>query len=215
MRIASTIFLGLVLLFGTVSCAQVFEVYGEYSYLRFNPTLPGINNRSFSGGGGGATFYFARLLGIKGELMGYGSTSFTTTFGSPVTLANGATIPAGTFTSQGNMFTYLFGPVVRIPIPKITPLITPSVELLFGGSNTNGYANLIKSVNAGGGIVSGTGTQHPFTMAFGGGLDISVSQRISIRPIEIDYLLTRYTNPLTSTNNQNNFRYLGGVVFKF
>jgi hypothetical protein len=52
-------------------------------------------------------------------------------------------------------------------------------------------------------------------MAFGGGLDISVSQRISIRPIEIDYLLTRYTNPLTSTNNQNNFRYLGGVVLKF
>jgi len=214
-RIASTILLGLVLFFGTVSCAQVFEVYGEYSYLRFNPTLPGINNRSFSGGGGGATFYFARLLGIKGDLMGYGSTSFSTTFASPATLANGATIPAGTFTSQGNMFTYLFGPVVRLPIPKITPFITPSVELLFGGSNTNGYANLIKSVNAGGGTVSATGTQHPFTMAIGGGLDVSVSERISIRLLEIDYVLTRYTNPLTSTNNQNNFRYLGGVVFKF
>jgi hypothetical protein len=67
----------------------------EYFYLRFNPTLPGIDNRSFRGGGGGASFYFARLLGIKGELMGYASTSFTTTFASSVTLANGATIPAG------------------------------------------------------------------------------------------------------------------------
>ena len=66
------------------------------------------------------------------------------------------------------MFTYLFGPVVRIPIPKITPLITPSVELLFGGSNTNGYANLIKSVNAGGGIVSGSGTQHRSPWRLGG-----------------------------------------------
>ena len=52
-------------------------------------------------------------------------------------------------------------------------------------------------------------------MAMGGGLDVSVSERISIRLLEIDYVLTRYTNPLTSTNNQNNFRYLGGVVFKF
>jgi len=32
---------------------------------------------------------------------------------------------------------------------------------------------------------------------------------------EVDYFLTRYTNPITSTNNQNNFRYLGGVVFRF
>jgi len=52
-------------------------------------------------------------------------------------------------------------------------------------------------------------------MAVGGGLDISLSSRISIRPVEFDYVLTRYTNPLTSTNNQNNFRYCGGIVFKF
>jgi len=55
-----------------------------------------------------------------------------------------------------------------------------------------------------------SGTQHPFTMALGGGLDIKVSTNFSIRPIEIDYILTRYTNPLTSTNNQNSFRYSAG-----
>ena len=52
-------------------------------------------------------------------------------------------------------------------------------------------------------------------MAVGGGLDISVSHRVSIRPVEFDYVLSRYSNPLTSTNNQNNFRYVGGIVFKF
>jgi hypothetical protein len=143
--------------------------------------------------------------------MGYGSTSFTKTFTSSVTLPSGGVIPAGTYTSQGNMFTYLFGPVVRIPIPKVTPF----GEILFGGSNSNGYVNLVKSIDAGGGTISRTPTQHPFTMALGGGLDISVSKHVSIRPGEIDYVLSRYSNPLTSTNNQNNFRYCGGVVFKF
>jgi hypothetical protein len=51
-------------------------------------------------------------------------------------------------------------------------------------------------------------------MAFGGGLDIPVSKLISIRPAEIDYLLTRFNNQFTDTN-QSNFRYSAGVVFTF
>jgi hypothetical protein len=188
-----------------------FEVNVDYSYLRFNPTVTGLNSRSFNGGGGGATLYFLKIFGIKGEFQGYGSTSFSKTFTSSVTLPNGGFIPAGTYTSQGNMFTYLFGPVLRIPIPKVAPF----AEVLFGGSNTNGYVNLVNSINNGGGTLSKTPTQHPFTMAFGGGVDISVSKRVSIRPAEFDYVLSRYSNPLTSTNNQNNFRYCGGLVFKF
>jgi len=212
MKIRCTILFATLLLCGTATLAQDrFEVYGEYSYLRFNPTVFGLNSRSFNGGGGGATLFFLKILGIKADLMGYGSTSFTKTFASSVTLPGGGTIPAGTYTSQGNMFTYLFGPVVRVPIPKVKPF----GELLFGGSNTNGYVNLVNSINAGGGTISKTPALHPFTMALGGGLDISVSKHISIRPGEIDYVLSRYTNPLTSTNNQNNFRYCGGVVFKF
>jgi outer membrane immunogenic protein len=200
-----------VLLTGAAFAQDKFEVYGEYSYLRFNPTVFGLNSRSFNGGGGGATWYFAKILGIKGDFMGYGSTSFTKTFSSSVTLPNGAVIPAGSYRSQGNMFTYLFGPVVRIPIPKVTPF----GEILFGGSNTNGYVNLVNSIDAAGGTISRSPTQHPFTMAIGGGLDISVSTHVSSRPGEIDYVLSRYSNPLASTNNQNNFRYCGGVVFKF
>lgn len=187
------------------------EVFLEYSYLRFNPTLTGLNTRSFNGGGGGATLYFLKLFGIKGEFMGYGSTSWTKTFNSTVILPNGNVIPAGTYNSQGNMFTYLFGPELRIPLPVVKPF----GEILFGGSNTNGYTNLKNSINQGGGTVTISGTQHPFTMAVGGGVDISVSKRISIRPGEVDYVLSRYSNPLTNTNNQNNFRYCGGVIFKF
>jgi hypothetical protein len=204
--------MGIMLLIGTHALAQDrFEVYGEYSYLRFNPTVFGLNSRSFNGGGGGATWYFAKILGVKGDFMGYGSTTFTKTFNTSVIVPGGGVIPAGTYTTQGNMFTYLFGPVVKIPIPKITPF----GEILFGGSNTNGYVNLENSINNAGGTISKTPTQHPFTMALGGGLDISLSKHISLRPGEVDYVLSRYSNPLTSTNNQNNFRYCGGIVLKF
>jgi hypothetical protein len=87
--------------------------------------------------------------------------------------------------------------------------------LLFGGSNTNGYVNLTKAIIAGGGTIPAAATQHPFTMVFGGGIDINLSKNIAFRPGEIDYVLTRYSNPLTSVNNQNNFRYLAGIVFRF
>jgi hypothetical protein len=189
---------------------QRVELFGEYSYLRFNPTLPRLNNRSFNGGGGGATFNINRYLGIKGELMGYGSTSFTTTVSAPIVTPKG-TVPAGTFNSQGNMFTYLFGPVVKLPLSRITPF----GELLFGGSNSNGYANLSKAIIAGGGTISATGTNIPSPMAFGGGLDVHINHNFSIRPIELDWVLTRYTNPLTNTNNQNSFRYTAGFVYRF
>lgn len=212
MKIASAILLALAVLSGTSAFSEDrFEIFAGYSYLRFSPTVFGLNDRSFNGGGGSATLYFLKIFGIKADFMGYGSTTFSRTFTSSVTAPGGGVIPPGTYTSQGNMFTYMFGPVIRIPLPKVKPF----VEVLFGASNTNGYVNLQKSIVAGGGTVSVSPTQHPFTMAAGGGLDISVAKHVSIRPAELDYVLSRYSNPLTSTNNQNNFRYCGGLVFKF
>ena len=149
--------------------------------------------------------------------MGYGSTNFTIPAGtynfpklSPNPIVLGAPI-----TTQGNMFSYLFGPVVRVPISKVTAF----GELLFGGSNSNAYANQIKGICNGISCITSAanigGTQHPFTMAVGGGLDFKLSESFSIRPVEVDYILTRFTNPFTSTNNQNNFRYSAGAVFHF
>jgi hypothetical protein len=123
------------------------------------------------------------------------STATNTVVGSPIT-------------TQGNMFTYLFGPQLTYRTSKVNVF----GELLFGGSNSNAYANVAEALNGVGGNVA-SGTQHPFTMAFGGGLDVKVSKNVAIRPVEIDWLLTRYTNPLTDTNNQNSFRYVAGIVF--
>lgn len=50
-------------------------------------------------------------------------------------------------------------------------------------------------------------------MDFGGGVDLPINKIISFRPAQIDYLLTRYSNPFTKTSNQNNFHYSVGIVF--
>jgi len=212
MKAKMTVLFGMILLFETAGLAQNrFEIFGEYSYLHFNPTVTGINSRSFNGGGGGVTLYFLGIFGIKADFMAYGSTTFIKTVPSTVISPEGKIIPAGTYTSQGDMFTYMAGPVIRIPIPAVKPF----GEILFGASNTNGYVNLTNSIIAAGGTIFEARTQHPFTMVVGGGLDISLSKRVSIRPVEADYVLSRYSNALTSTNNQNNFRYCAGLIFKF
>ncbi len=45
-------------------------------------------------------------------------------------------------------------------------------------------------------------------------MNLRVSKKVAIRLAEVDYFLTRYTNPITLSTSQNNFRYLGGIVFR-
>jgi hypothetical protein len=195
----------------TVSAAfaQKVEVFGDYSYMQFNPTITGIQSRAYNGGGGGFQYNIGNFFGVKGDFQGYGSTDWTVNVTSPISTSTGI-IPVGTYTTKANMFTYLFGPEVHFRTKKMTVF----GEALFGGSNTSGYANLSSSTIVGG-SASNNPNQHPFTMAFGGGVDINMSKRVAFRVGEVDWILTRYTNPWTNTNNQNSFRYLGGIVFKF
>ena len=217
MKLKYTILLGLTLTaqvgFSQEEASKV-DLYGEYSFLRFNPSLNGLPSRDYNGGGLGATFFFNKHLGVKGEFLGYGSTTWRETFSQDVVVTphgTNAIIPAGTYSSSGDMFTYQFGPVFRMPWRRATLF----GETLFGGSSTNGYRNFERDIDAGGGTLAISGSQHPFSMAVGGGVDLNVSKNVAIRLAELDYFLTRYTNPITSTNNQNNFRYLAGFVFKF
>jgi hypothetical protein len=52
-------------------------------------------------------------------------------------------------------------------------------------------------------------------MAIGGGVDFKVSQRFSIRPVKVDYLMTHFNELGTGAQNQNNLRVSTGVVFHF
>ena len=189
---------------------EKFEFFADYSYLRFDPMLAGFQTRSLNGGGGGMQYNFNKWLGVKADFQDYGSTSWTVTYPTRKVTPIGI-IPAGTYTSSNaNVFTWLFGPVVRIPAKKVTFF----GETLFGGSYTNAYAALSQDIVSRGGNIQVIGTEHPFTMTVGGGLDVNLSKVVAFRLGEVDYALTRFSNPLTNSNSQNNFRFVAGFVIK-
>jgi hypothetical protein len=109
--------------------------------------------------------------------------------------------------------TYLFGP--RVSVTKLSSRIVPAFECLFGGVNV---AASIKSPLLP--DVPGerlTGGERAFAMAVAGTLDIRLNHRISLRPIQVDYLLTRLGSKAAlngyETFSQNNLRYGAGIVF--
>lgn len=180
------------------------ETAFDYSYVRYAPNFPGSQGHSLNGGGGAFVLNINRFLGIKADLQGYGS---STSFFS---LAPSATFPRGvSANAQGNLFTYLFGPQIKIHSPKIQPF----VHLLFGGAHSNVYGNAFSAVclpSSGACAISKAPSNNAFAMSFGGGIDIPIGHTLSIRPAGVDYLYTNFTNRFNNSN-QNNFRYTAGI----
>ena len=190
--------IGLVVLVGNAAFAQSdtkMEVSANYSYMRFNPQNSNIiSSFSLNGGGGAFSYFFTDMIGIKAEFEGYGSTTRTL-------VATGTNV-------QANLFTYNVGPVLKYRQGKFQPF----GEVLFGGAHSNAYVNLCNTSGA----CIGSPSNNAFDFIIGGGLDIPVTHSISIRPAEVDFVLTRFGNNFTGgNNNQSNFRYQAGVVFSF
>lgn len=213
MKIRTALVLGIVLLFGTAAFAQDYakvEVPLNYSYMRFNPENSHIiSSLSLNGGGGGVAVYINHWIGIQAEFQGYASFG-NKTFVFPAT--PNSPCPAGcNVKASGDMFTYNVGPILKYRSEHFEPF----VETLFGGAHSNSYQNLQKACQA-----ACTTTSSPSNNAWdfiiGGGIDVPLSKSIAIRPAQFDFVLTRFGNSFTGgNNNQSNFRYNAGVVFRF
>jgi len=121
--------------------------------------------------------------------------------------------------------TYLVGPRVSLGRSR---RIDPYLHILFGGEHatTSIFVPPQPVVNP---LSSGVGeggrwkaTQDNFAMAVGGGLDVKLGHVVSLRPIQFDYLLTRFETPdlndltgPTHNRNQHNLRYAAGLQFNF
>jgi len=192
------ILIGFMFLWGSAAFAQSdtkAEVSGNYSYMRFNPENSNvISSFSLNGGGGAFSYFFTDMIGIKAEFEGYGSTTRTV-------VATGTSV-------QANLFTYNVGPVIKYRKGKVQPF----GEVMFGGAHSNAYVNLCNST----GNCIGSPSNNAFDFILGGGVDIPVTKSISIRPAEVDFVLTRFGNAYTGgNNNQSNLRFQAGVVFSF
>ena len=215
MTLTKSLVFGTMLLLGLVAVAQEYpkaELALDYSYMHFAPSQAFTNNKSLNGGGGAFVWNFTEHIGVKMDLQGYGS--FTDTFVIP---AGTPGLPSGANGSvSGNLFTYLFGPQLKFRKQRFEIL----TDTLIGAAHSNVYGSAFKTICqpiAGGcsGIKSSP-SNNGWAVLLGGGIDIPINHTVSIRPAQLDYLLTRFGNAFTEANaNQNSFRYSAGVVFNF
>lgn len=122
--------------------------------------------------------------------------------GSKISSINASGFPSVDVDST--LFTYLFGPRISYR----TKTLTPFGQVLFGGAH-------ITDVTSGG--VTVARSENAFAMTAGGGLDWNVHKNIAIRVVQVEYLLTRFTDPFSvtgSSGTQNNLRVSAGIVFK-
>ena len=107
-------------------------------------------------------------------------------------------------TNNYRSFSYLFGPRFNMRKSRFTPY----VQFLFGGTNAR-----IQGTDAAGNSFSNT--QNGFTTAAGGGLDFRLNSHISLKPIQVEYVMTQLPQFATNSNSiQNNLRYSAGVVLR-
>jgi opacity protein-like surface antigen len=99
-------------------------------------------------------------------------------------------------------YTFLAGPRFGVRIEKVRFF----GEALVGGLKFSGGTNVS-------GLDINVGTT-AFTIAFGTGIDYSLNDKISIRPVQLDILASR-ASMLGETMWGNDIRYSAGVVFKF
>ena len=191
MRIASLLCAAFSFLFwfSESSNAQSIELYAGYSFVRASVTP---QNQACSS---------ACPAGISGKvnLNGWeGGAAFK--FIGPLALKADFSGTSGTFHGANtHLQTYLIGAQVRFPGP-----ISPFAHFLVGAAHEAVAAGSFNGVG-----FSSSG-QNALATAIGGGLDLKVLPFISLRPIQFDYLLTRF-----NSSNQHQPRISAGIVVRF
>jgi len=193
-----------VLLLTTISRAQTsypkFEIPVDFSFINVHPDLPVITSFNVFGGGVGGVYNFASFVGIKADFQFY-----TQGTGVRNTLEHDG-FPPGQLSA--NFTTYLFGPQFK----KHSGKLHPFGEALFGTAHSNEFAQILEDE----GVTNKTSANSAFAMEFGGGLDYAIIPYVELRPVEVDYLLTRFgVSGTPYTGNQNNFKYSAGINFQF
>jgi hypothetical protein len=163
------------------------EIEGGYTYMRANQP-PGSCN-CFNMQGGNGTF----ALGIKDSGFGV--------------VGDVAATHAGTIGSTGyNLTIVAITGGLRYRPPVGRSVIQPFGQGLFGIAHASGTGAQAPNPEAGNAGAA-------FAMNLGGGVDLALSRRFSIRAFEADYLMTTLDNG--SNNRQNNLRISVGAVIHF
>jgi outer membrane immunogenic protein len=104
------------------------------------------------------------------------------------------------------LLTYMAGPRLSMPLRRDREKggVVPFAQVLFGGVHASG------GFFPSGSTVSSSANS--FAMSAGGGLQVGVTRRLSLRVIQAEYLYTRLPNLFDSY--QNSYRIGAGVVLR-
>jgi hypothetical protein len=174
------------------------NIFAGYSLLHNNST-------NFNGWDGQGTFNFTPHFGVTADFSGNSK---------QVSGFSVLGISAGT---QQHFYNFLFGPTATYYFGRSSVF----THALFGAAHSSLSAGV--SVPIIGGLSAPLTSAGAFAMAFGGGVDLGLSRHFAIRAAQLDYIHTNFnaTDALasglaSSTNNQqNSWRYSGGLVFRF
>lgn len=167
------------------------DVYLGYSYVRVAPDTSGLGSINTHGGSASVSWNAHRYFGLVGEFGGYhGSKTFAVPGSTPVTL-------------DGEVYTYMFGPRFTYRDSENSQRATPFAQILFGGAHANAS------------FLGSSTSENSFAMSAGGGFDLRLTDKVSWRFVQVDYLLTRFNEVGTGNLNQNNVRVSTGIVFHF
>ena len=202
----------LALLFTGVAAAQqqtpAVEVFTGYTFIHANvgttqtavigapagdPLAPSLTVTSnIHGGSASVAYNLNNWFGLAADFGGSQISSLNTSAGPSINV-------------DAKLFTYLFGP--RFSYRK-WKTFTPFGQVLFGGAH-------ISDVTAFGMTVAKS--ENAFAMTVGGGLDWNVTKLIAIRVGQVEYALTKFSNPFAlpgTSGTQNNVRVSAGIVFR-
>ena len=168
---------------GQVGLLPKVAVFGGYSYA--NADFTGVDRFSLNGWEASGSIRGNPFLGFKADFSGhYGTQNI------PQLCPVG--VPCNPQVNT-HVYTYLFGPQISAPLPKITPF----AHALFGAAQLKASA------------FGGSAKDTSFGMALGGGLDYHFAPFLAWR-VQGDFLQTRFFN-----DKQNNARFSTGLVLNF
>jgi len=180
---------------------ELFLGYSRFG-VGFNSSTGTLGNRmvGLNGGSASLAFNFNRFIALVADVGGYDD--------SQLQLAGtGANQPI-TVNASGTAFTYLFGPRFTLGKEK---RVSVFAQVLAGGVHASAVtvANCTTACTP-------LPAQNALAMTGGGGVDIRLTHHIALRPIQAEYMLTRFAAVTSgSSTNQNDLRLSSGLVFRF
>lgn len=194
MKMRKTLLIAALLPLASIAKAQErprVEIFGGYSLLRAD------GGGNLSGWNASAAANLNRWLGLVADFGGnYGSQSVRLRIQTPRMNFIDAR-------ASSNVHTFLAGPQVSYPRYE---RFKPFARALLGAARTHVDGRFSTEEFS----LAFSATDTGFAMALGGGLDAKLGGRVWLRPIQVDYLLTRFRG-----DTQNNARISFGFVFRF